>query len=317
MPLRLDAPWLLLLLLIVPLLWLVARLRRGRAPGALLLPSIGPFSGAAVTRRQRLRWLPAALRLLGVALIVVALARPQIGRASSKVPAKGVDIVIALDVSGSMDDPGLSAGTKLDGAKQAIEQFIGTRKNDRVGMVIFESQARVVSPLTLDYQALDQLVGQVRNGLVPDGTAIGLGIADAINLLRSSQAKSRVIILATDGENNINDLEPQTAAQLAAQMHIKLYTIGMFAQGETPQTTEIDESSMQKWAGVTGGFYGRAQSESDLQNIFKRISQLETSTVERTHYTIYDDLEGWLVAPGIALLALEVLLSNTIFRRTP
>ena len=317
MPVRLDAPWLLLLLLIVPALWLLARLRRGRAPGTLLLPTIGPFAGVAISRRQRLRWLPAALRLFGVALIVVALARPQIGRASSKVPTKGIDIVIALDVSGSMDDPGLSAGNKLDGAKQAIEKFIDTRKNDRVGMVIFESQARVVSPLTLDYQALDQLVGQVRNGLLPDGTAIGVGIADAINLLRGSQAKSRVIILATDGENNVDQLEPETAAQLAQQLHIKLYTIGMFAQGETPQTTEIDESSMQKWAGVTGGFYGRAQSESDLQNIFSTISRLETSTVERTHYTIYDDLEGWLVAPGIALLALEVVLSNTIFRRTP
>jgi len=314
---RLDAPWLLLLLLVLPFLWLLARLQRRRAPGALLLPTLAPFSGVIVSQRQRLRWLPVVVRTLGVALLVVALARPQVGRASSKVPAKGIDVVIALDVSGSMDDPGLGSGSKLDGAKQAIEQFIDARKNDRVGMVIFESEARVVSPLTLDYQALDQLVAQVRNGLVPDGTAIGVGIANAVNLLRDSQAKSRVIILATDGENNIDNLEPQTAAQLAAQLHIKLYTIGMFAQGETPQTTEIDESSMQKWASSTGGFYGRAQSESDLQNIFSTISRLETSTVERTHYTLYDDLEGWLVVPGIAVLALEVLLSNTVFRRTP
>lgn len=317
MPLRLGAPWLLLLLLIVPLLWLLARPRRGRASGALLLPTIGPLSGVIASRRQRLRWLPAALRLPGIVLIIVALARPQIGRASSKVPAKGIDVVIALDISGSMDDPGLSAGTKLDGAKQAIEQFIDARKNDRVGLVIFESEARVVSPLTLDYQALDQLVAQMRNGLVPDGTAIGVGIANAVNLLRSSPAKSRVIILATDGENNVDNLEPQTAVQLAAQLHIKLYTIGMFAQGETPQTTAIDETSMQKWAGSTGGFYGRAQSESQLQSIFSTISKLETSTVERSHYTLYDDLEAWLVVPGIALLALEVALSSTLFRRTP
>jgi Ca-activated chloride channel homolog len=316
MPFRVDAPWLLLALLVVPVLFALARLRRGRAPGTLLISSVAPLAGVRQTRRQRLRWLPAALRLLGITLIVLALARPQVGRASSKVPAKGIDIVIALDISGSMSDPGLSAGSKLQGAKQAIKQFIDSRKNDRVGMVVFESQARVVSPLTLDYNALDQLVDQVHNGLLPDGTAIGVGLANAVNLLRGSQAKSRVIILATDGENNQFEVQPETAAQIAASLHMKLYTIGMLAANETPQTTQVNETLMAQLAQSTGGFYGRAQTESDLQNIFNTISKLETSRVERAHYTVFDELEGWLVVPGIALLALEATLGATLFRRT-
>ena len=317
MPFRLAAPWVLLLLLLLPAFWLVARTRQRRPPATLIIPSARLLAGVPVTRRQRLRWIPAALRLVGIALLLGALARPQIGRASSRVPAQGIDVVIALDVSGSMDDPGLSSGSKLDGAKQAIKQFIDTRKSDRVGLVIFESQARVISPLTLDYNALDQLVDQMHNGLLPDGTAIGLGITEAINLLRSSQARSRVIILATDGENNQYAVEPETAAQIAAQLHMKLYTIGLLAQGETPQTTEIDEKNMQKWAQMTGGFYGRAQTEDDLQRIFQTISKLETSRIEQSHYTIYDDLESWLVVPGLALLAAEVALSATVFRRAP
>ena len=201
---RLADPWLLLLLLLLPLCWLLARLLgRHRGAGALRISNVAPLRDLPRTWRMRYRWALIALRFAGAALLIVALARPEVGRASARIPTQGIDVVIALDVSGSMLDPGLSAKTKIDGAKQAIDEFISQRKNDRVGFVIFESESRVISPLTLDYSALRSLVDKVNNGdSPPDGTAIGLGIADATNLLRESRAKSRVIILATDGENN-------------------------------------------------------------------------------------------------------------------
>jgi Ca-activated chloride channel family protein len=318
LPVRLADPELLVLLLLVPLAWLGYMLLVRRRPrGALVLSTLAPLSGVHRGQRIRYRWLLIAMRLLAVALIVVALARPQVGKASAKIPAQGIDVVVALDVSGSMLEPGLSAGTKLDGAKKAITQFIAARKNDRVGFVVFESESRVMSPLTLDYHALEQIVQKVSNGLLPDGTAIGLGIADSVNVLRESRAKSRVIILATDGQNNQHRLEPEQAVQIAKDLKIKLYTIGMFAQGETPQSGEIDEKSMTQWAEETGGFYGRAQSGSQLQQIFDHISKLETSEVERLHYTSFDELAGWFIVPALVLLGLEALLGSTVFRRVP
>src|SRR5579883_197652 len=243
---RLADPALLALLLLVPLALLAYRRLRRRPRGALVVSSLAPLQAAPAGWRVRSRWSLTALRLLAVALVVLALSRPQVGKASAKIQEQGIDIVIALDVSGSMLDPGLGAPSKLQGAKQAIDNFIASRKNDRVGFVIFESESRVMSPLTLDYHALEQIVDGVHNGLLPDGTAIGLGIADAVNLLRGSRAKSRVIILATDGENNQHEIEPDVAAQIAAALKIKLYTIGMFAANETPATAEIDEKSMQQ-----------------------------------------------------------------------
>ena len=316
LPFRFADPWLLALLALVAACWLIYRQRR-QSPGALVISSVAPLRGVRPTWRIRWRWTLVLIRIVAVALLVVALARPQIGRASARIPTQGIDIVIALDVSGSMLDPGLSAGSKLDGARRAIKDFIAQRKNDRVGFVIFESESRVVSPLTLDYHALEQLVDKSNNGQLPDGTAIGLGIADATNLLRESRAKSRVIILATDGENNQHRLEPEQAAQFAQQLKIKLYTIGMLAANETPSTTTVDEKLMRQLAEPTGGFYGRAQTGAQLHKIFDTISKLETSLVERQHYTSFIELAGFFIVPAIGLLALEVTLAGTVFRRAP
>jgi Ca-activated chloride channel family protein len=318
LPFRLADPVLLLLLLVATAVFVLYRQQsRLRGHGAFVLSTVTPLQGIAPSWRIRFRWLLPLLRFSAIALIVTALARPQAGKASGKVLAQGIDIVIALDLSGSMLDPGLSSLTKLAGAKVAIDKFIAARKNDRVGFVIFESQSRVMSPLTLDYHALEQIVQKSNNGLVPDGTAIGLGITDGVNLLRDSRARSRVIILATDGENNQHQIEPEQAAAIAASLKIKLYTIGMFAQNETVATSQIDEKSMQKWAAATGGFYGRAQSGSQLQHIFDEISRLETSQIERTHYTSFDELAAWFVVPALILLAVEALLGATVLRRVP
>lgn len=318
LPFRLENPPLLALLALIPLAWLGQRmLARRRGGGALRISSIAPLEGVRATWRIRYRWTLTVLRLVAAALLVVAIARPQVGKASAKIPSQGIDIVIAFDVSGSMLDPGLSAGTKLDGAKKAVRDFIAQRKNDRVGLVIFESESRVESPLTLDYRALGQIVNRVNNGLLPDGTAIGLGIADAVNLLRDSRAKSRVIILATDGENNQHRLEPEEAAKIAQALKMKLYTIGMLAANETPATTQVDEKLMKQLAEPTGGFYARAQTGNQLKQIFDHISRLETSQVERSHYTSFDELAAWFAVPAVGLLALETALAGTIFRRLP
>ncbi len=313
---RFADPWLLGLLALVAAVWLLSR-RTGRRRGALVISSVTALRGAPASWRIRWRWVLTALRVAADGLLVIALARPQVGRASAKVPTRGIDVVIALDLSGSMLDPGLSSGSKLEGAKQAIKQFIAQRKNDQVGLVVFESESRVVSPLTNDYHALEQQVDQVRNGLLADGTAIGLGIADAVNLLRGSTAKSKVIILATDGENNQHRLEPEQAVDFAKALGMKLYTIGLLAANETPATTQIDERAMQQWAKSTGGFYGRAQTESQLQRIFDTISQLETSQLQRTHYTGYDELFGFFLVPALGLIVLEAGLGATLFRRAP
>lgn len=318
MPFRLADPLLLLLLALIPLGWFAyLRLNRRRSPGALIMPSIAPLAGLRPTWRVRYRWTLTVVRLCAVALIVVALARPQVGKASARIPTQGIDIVLALDVSGSMLDPGLSAGSKLDGAKRAIKDFIAQRKNDRVGLVVFESESRVVSPLTLDYRALQQLVDKVNNGILPDGTAIGLGIADATNLLRESRAKSRVIILATDGENNQFRMQPEEAARLAQALKMKLYTIGMVQQGATASSVQVDESLMRKLSDPTGGFYARAATGDQLRRVFDRISRLETSPIERQHYTSFNELAGYFIVPAIGLLALEVMLGSTVFRRAP
>lgn len=315
LPFRLAAPWLLLLLVLLPICWFVYRRVARRSPGALIISTVSPLRGLRPSWRVRYRWTLTVLRLVALALLAVALARPQTGKASARVPTQGIDIVIALDVSGSMLDPGLSAGSKLAGAKRAIKEFIATRKNDRVGMVIFESESRVVSPLTLDYNALQQITDKLDNGLLQDGTAIGLGIADATNLLRESRAKSRVIILATDGENNQHKLEPEQAARFAQALKIRLYTIGMLAKDETPATTQVDEKVMRQLAEPTGGFYARAQTGDQLHRIFDHISQLETSQIERQRYTSFNELAGYFIVPAVGLLALEVGLSATLFRR--
>jgi len=313
---RLDSPWMLGLLALVAAAWLISRRSRRRG-GALIISSVSSLRPVRPSWRIRYRWTLTLLRIVAAVLLVLALARPQVGRASAKIPTRGIDIVIALDLSGSMLDPGLSSGSKLDGAKQAIKQFVAQRKNDRVGLVVFESESRVVSPLTNDYHALEQQIDQVKNGLLPDGTAIGLGVADAINLLRGSTSKSKVIILATDGENNQHRLEPEQAVDFARSLNMKLYTIGMLAQNETPATTQVDERAMQQWAKSTGGFYGRAQTESQLQHIFQTISRLETSQLERNHYTSYDELFGVFLLPALGLLVLEAGLGATLFRRVP
>lgn len=250
--------------------------------------------------------------------MVVALARPQTVEANANIASEGIDIVIALDISGSMDEPGLDAATKLEAAKKALKQFLDKRRDDRVGFVVFKSEERVMSPLTLDYKALGQQVDQAdkQNRQLSDGTGVGVGLASAVNVLRNSQAKSRVVILATDGENNQHKIEPEQAGKIAETLKIRVYTIGIPTANARAEST-LNEKQMRAIAEGTGGSYTRATNEQGLTDTYNGIATLEKSRVERERFTRYNELAPWALAASFGLIALEALLVSTVFRRAP
>ncbi|MFN8558374.1 MAG: VWA domain-containing protein, partial [Dehalococcoidia bacterium] len=243
---------------------------------------------------------------------------PQRIDADATVQSEGIDIVIAIDVSGSMREAGLDTGRKLDGAKGAMKRFLELRRDDRVGLVVFKSESKALSPLSTDYKALTQevdLAEKLGEGL-SEGTGIGVGLADAINLLRGSPAKSRVVILATDGENNQHRIEPEQAGKIAELLKIRVYTIGIPTAGARVDQS-LDERQMRQIAEGTGGNYTRATNEQGLFDIFTTIATLEKSRVERERFVRYHELAPWLLIPALGLVALEVLLGASVFRRAP
>lgn len=316
---RFADPWvlgLLPLVLVVGLLY--RRLQPGRPRGGVVLSTLAPVALSRRGWRVRLRPLLPVLRLLAFALILIALARPQTIEASATIASEGIDIVLAFDISGSMNEQGLEAGSKLEGAKRALKQFLDTRKDDRIGMVVFKSETRSISPLTTDYRALSRLVDQADKlgAFLPEGTAIGLGVADSLNLLRSSNARSRVVILATDGENNQTRVEPEQACKIAETLKIRVYTIGIPTANARADLT-LDERQMRRCAEMTGGRYERAANADGLADIYNSITALEKSRIERERFTRYHELAPWLLVPAFALVVLETLLGATLFRRAP
>lgn len=312
-------PWVLAALALVPVLALVHRHQRPeRLGGGVVLSTLAPLEQVRPSRRLRLRPVLVPLRLLALALLIVGLARPQTVEADATIAAEGIDIVLALDISGSMQDAGLGAAKKLDAAKAALKQFLATRKDDRVGLVVFKSESRQLSPLTTDYTALAQLVdhaAQLGQNLA-EGTAIGLGLSDALNLLRNSHARSRVIILATDGENNVHTVEPETAGKVAATLKMRVYTIGIPTAG-TRTDLSLDEKLMRTIAEGTGGSYVRAANTQGFTEVITGIATLEKSRVEREHFTRSTELAPYCLVSAFALVVLEVLLGATAFRRAP
>lgn len=317
--LRFADPWVLAFLPLVALLALAYRGRRaGRLGGGVVLSTLAPLEQARPGWRLRLRPILPALRLLALALLLVGLARPQTVEANASIASEGIDIVLALDISGSMRDAGLEAPTKLEAAKKALKQFLEQRRDDRVGLVVFKSESRALSPLSVDYKALGQLVDQADKlgEQLNEGTGIGVGTADAINLLRGSHAKSRVVILATDGENNVHKVEPEQAGRIAETLKIRLYTIGI-PTANTRAESSLNEKQMRTIAEGTGGSYARATNAQGLADIFNGIAALEKSRVERERFTRYHELAPWALVPAFALVALEMLLGATVFRRAP
>ena len=283
--------------------------------------------------RLRLRWLPDALRLLILVLLITALTRPQASRNLEIVRGHGVDIVLALDISGSMAALDFEPENRLQAAKQVINEFTQDRKYDRIGIVVFAREAFSQSPPTFDINMLQHLLSKVE--LAPDlgledGTAVGMGIAQASAMLQESDAKSRVIILLTDGVNNAGLLDPLTAAQAAAALDIKVYTIGMGKPGQVPFPvdtifgrrtqlidSEIDEETLRQIAEKTGALYFRATDTEGLRQIYAQINTLEKSEIEVQMYTRYKELAGWLMLPALGLMVAEFILRHTVYRSLP
>ncbi len=321
---ELEFAWwpLLLLLAAIPLLaWWQVRASRRRPRPAVVSAGVAPFRELA-TRRPRRRWIPLGLRLAAIALFIVALARPRAGVVDASVEAEGIDIMLALDVSRSMLDrlaPPNDASDKLTIAKDVLDEFIASRKNDRIGLVQFQAEATITSPLTLDHAALGALVESVRNGRLPEGTAIGSGIATSTNALRESTARSRVVILLTDGENNAGDIEPGAAARVAKALGVRVYTIGLAnaADAGSRRLVGIDERVMQEIANIAGGRYFPAVGLESLKEVYDTIGELETSRVGAREFTTFNEYAPYFLVAGLAFLVLEQVAAATLARRAP
>jgi Ca-activated chloride channel homolog len=326
-------PEFLFLLLLLPLL-AIWKGRWGR-PVAVRMPSIDDAINVGAKPRSKAGGLLAFIGLLSFTLLILALARPRFGKGSTDIEASGIDIVITLDVSGSMEAQDFKLAGKsmnrLEVVKSVVAKFVGQRPNDKLGMVAFAGRPYLVSPLTLDHEFLGKRLADVKMGQVEDGTAIGSAIASSVDHLRKSTAKSRIVILLTDGVNNAGAVNPLTAAEAAKALGIKVYTIGAGSRGDAPVPVqdafgrtrmqmvkvEIDEEMLQKVAEATGGQAYRATDTDSLEKIYDSINQLEKTTRKLKKYQQYDELFLWFLVPGLCFLLVELVLSQTRFRRLP
>jgi Ca-activated chloride channel family protein len=326
-------PWLLSLLLLIPALLLWHWRNRAAKPATMHYAATALAKG--LPHSWRITWRPmlTGLRLLGIAMLIVGLARPQIGQAREIIKGEGVEIALALDISGSMASLDFEPNNRLQAAKDVISSFIAERPYDKLGLVIFSNEAFAQSPLTLDHNMLQRSLDQVELATemgLDDGTAIGLGLANAANMLTSSDADSKVVILLTDGVNNSGQIDPITAAEAANALGIKVYTIGAGRPGQVPvpvdtmfgtqityQESQIDEDTLRQVADITGGQYFRAEDGQTLAQIYDEINQLEKSQVEIQVYNQYQEMMIWLVLPALLILLVEIFLRNTTFRTIP
>lgn len=270
-------------------------------------------------------------RLGVLALFIVALARPQSVAAEREFQTKGVDIIISMDISGSMLAEDFKPENRMLVAKQEAIRFIQSRQNDRIGLVVFAKKAFTQCPLTLDYDVLTRLTQDVQIGMIADGTAIGMGLATAVNRLRDSDAKSKVIILITDGSNNSGNIDPITAAELAKTFNMKVYAICIGRGGLVPfpvndplfgkryvqADVEIDELTLKRIADITGGLFFRARDPQSLTQIYDRINELEKTEVKVKEYRTYEELFALFLLPALLALLFEVLLSKTYLLKVP
>ena len=323
-------PYLLwLLALLVPMVaYYIYRTLQGGA--AIRISTVAGARNAPRTLRYWLRHIPFILRGMAVALIIVALARPQDVEEQSRTNAEGIDIMLAIDISSSMLARDFEPD-RLTSAKEVAAEFVADRYGDRIGLALFAGESFTQSPLTTDKGTLQTLLMRLRSGIIEDGTAIGNGLATAINRLRESEAKSKVIILLTDGVNNRGEIAPLMAANIAADMGIKVYTIGVGTRGKAPypavdmfgnmvfqmMDVEIDEQTLEQIAETTGGRYFRATDRDKLKSIYDEINSLEKSKVEITDLTIYHERFLPLLLLAIGLLVAEFLLEKVVLKRIP
>ena len=322
-------PWVLYFLLIIPLMVAWYIFRGMKVQSSVKYSSLNIFKGVPLTIRERLRHFPFAVRLLAIGLLIIALARPQSFSSGENVTTEGIDIAMVLDISGSMLAEDLKPN-RLEAAKNVIDNFVEGRISDRIGLVVFSRDAFTQCPLTIDYNVLRNLLLDIRSGMIEDGTAIGNAIANGINRLKDSNAKSKIIILVTDGVNNSGEVDPISAAEMAKTFGIRVYTIGVGTRGEAPYPVktpfgtryqmvpvEIDEAVLQKISGLTDGQYFRATNNRALKEIYDKIDKLEKTKIEITSYkNASEKYHSWLWL-GLILILIEMGLSKTILRKLP
>lgn len=321
-------PEILWLLLVVPLL-VAYHLWIGRRSATLTVSTLGG-KRAPRTFRYWLRPIPVVLRIAAIVLFIIALARPVEEHSESETTIEGVDIVLAMDISGSMLAQDFKPD-RLEASKAIAAEFIADREGDRISVVAFAGEAFTQCPLTSDRGAVQTSLSRLRSGVIDDGTAIGNGLATAINRLRESSAKSKVVVLVTDGVNNSGQISPRMAADIARDLEVKVYTIGVGRRGQAPMPAmdpygnvmmvmadvEIDEDVLREIAKVTGGKYFRAENSDALTKIYEEIDQMEKSKVQVTDYISYEELFLSWVLWGVLLLVVELLFSRVVLNRLP
>lgn len=322
-------PWLLWLLLLLPLMIVWYVLRQKQQQSALKLSTLSIYKKQS-TVKNTLIHLPFVIRLLTVALLILAIARPQSKNDEERVEGEGIDIMLCMDVSGSMLAEDFKTN-RMEAAKEVAAKFIEGRKTDRIGLVIFSGESFTQCPLTTDHGVLISQVYGVRSGVLQDGTAIGSGLATGVERLKKSESKSKVVVLLTDGENNGGLIDPATAMEIAKTFNVKVYTIGVGTEGfatmpqlsaggsitRTQEKVNIDEKLLKEIARQTGGAYFRATDNESLQNIYSQIDQLEKTKIETSRFAKYAEEFYWLAIAAAVLLVIELWLRYKVFRKFP
>jgi len=319
-------PLFLWLLLAVPAMIIFYFLKQHKATASLHMPGLQPFANSGNTYRHYLRHLLFAFRVLAVSLLIIVLARPQATDKFQNTSTEGIDIILALDISGSMLARDFRPD-RLEASKNVATEFISGRPYDRIGLVVFSGESFTQCPLTTDHAVLINLLREIQSGMIEDGTAIGMGLATSINRIKDSQAKSKVIILLTDGVNNRGEIAPVTAAGIAKTFGIRVYTIGVGTQGMAPypvQTpygiqyqdmpVEIDEAILKEISGQTGGKYFRATDNDKLVQVYNEIDKLEKSKIDVRQFSKKE--EKFIIPALLAfcLLLFEIIIRNTLFK---
>jgi Ca-activated chloride channel family protein len=317
-----------LLLLLLPMIgWYVWKQKELNA--SLQISSLKGFRNVRKSKKTYLRHVPFGLRCLTVTFIIIALARPQSTDKLRNVTTEGIDIMVSLDISGSMQAMDFKPN-RLEAAKDVATEFIAGRPNDKMGLVVFAAESFTQCPLTIDHTVLTNLIQDVKIGMLEDGTAIGLGLSTAVSRIKESDAKSKVIILLTDGVNNRGEIHPLTAAEIAKSFGIRVYTIGVGTIGTAPfpvntvfgqqvqnMEVKIDEAMLQKIANITGGKYFRATNKDKLRQIYEEIDKMEKTKVEVKEYSKRSEEFIPFALLALAFLLAEVLLRNTVLRNLP
>jgi Ca-activated chloride channel family protein len=325
-------PWLLPLAALPALLWYYFYLRPGaeERQSSLRLPTTEGLAGLRTWKSVLRPWLP-LLRVAALTLFVIALARPRLDLSEESVKAEGIDIVLTMDLSTSMGATDFPPD-RLEAAKKVAIDFVRSREYDRIGLVVYAGEAYTKAPLTVDHDIIERFLSELQMGEIMDGTAIGTGLATAVNRLVESDAKSRIIILLTDGENNAGYHSPELAAELAAEYGIRVYTIGVGSGEQTlmPSTPlgqgryrykttrgSVDEELLNFIAAETNGRYFRARDQEELQSIYSYIDDLEKTEIETTVFKRYQEEFGRFLLIGLVLLLLEIVLRYTLLRTVP